>query len=298
MLVFLRGNEAHVVLYINWYNWGKSNSFFYCLKGFSWCGRLEDIFGWASVSVVTFWVKHLDQMPRNSWWNERLVFSVAEPQKRSLILIIGVIYAWFSDYKNKQKVCSFSRSQQIFVALGCSCTQQMTRALTCDLLRARSAMQTLWWESDSGSSASNVAWQGALKGLWCCPAPDTSRCTSPASPRPPPTPLPLSTFRPGCLHYFHRLPLLWQHPLRIEGHWDFEGAKPFYAAVEVHLILVSQCGGGVAGWGRGAAKPPIWSSFGPIYYVVKSQMSWADPSLAVCINDDAVINYWRPARVR
>lgn len=65
-------------------------------------------------------------------------------------------------------------------------------------------------------------------------------------------------------------------------------------AVEVHLILVSQCGGGGGegvDWGRGAVKSPIWSSFGPIYHVVKSQMSSADPSLTVCMNDDAMINY-------
>lgn len=42
-------------------------------------------------------------------------------------------------------------------------------------------------------------------------------------------------------HYFHCLPLLWQHPLRFEGHWDFKGDRQFYTTGEVHLFLVSQC---------------------------------------------------------
>lgn len=111
---------------------------------------------------------------------------------------------------------------------------------------------------------------------------------------PPPTTTttsnPLFTFRSGYLHYFHLLPLLWQHPLRTEGHWDFKGDKQFYAAGEVHLFLVSQCRRGRGGREGGAVKPPIWSSFFPIHYDVNSRISWADPRLTIYMSDDAMIN--------
>lgn len=110
--------------------------------------------------------------------------------------------------------------------------------------------------------------------------------TSP--PPPPPSPKPLFTFRSGCLHYFHLLPLLWQHPLRTEGHWDFKGEKQFYAAGEVHLFLAFQCW-----WGRGVeGRGQLNLLFGPLFpphYDVNSQINWSDPSLRGPMSDEVMI---------
>lgn len=62
-------------------------------------------------------------------------------------------------------------------------------------------------------------------------------------------------------HYFHCLPLLWQHPLRFEGHWDFKGDRQFYTTGEVHLFLVSQCNLQRGKEGRWRpTKNPTWTS--------------------------------------
>lgn len=111
----------------------------------------------------------------------------------------------------------------------------------------------------------------------------------PYPPSPTTTPNPLFTFRSGYLHYFHLLPLLWQHPLRTEGHWDFKGDRQFYAALEVHLFLVSQCRWGMGREGGGQLNLLFGPLFFPIRYDVNSQIDWAEPTASM--SDEAMINY-------